>query len=71
MPGTMRKLSWIGPSFLALACGARASRPPELTVYAAASLRDVLHELAAEGLIEVQGRSVAIPSVARLQQYAL
>jgi CRP-like cAMP-binding protein len=31
----------------------------------------ILHELAAEGLIEVQGRSVAIPSVARLQQYAL
>ena len=30
----------------------------------------ILHELAAEGLIEVQGRSVAIPSVARLQQYA-
>jgi CRP-like cAMP-binding protein len=30
----------------------------------------ILHELAAEGLIEVQGRSVAIPSVARLRQYA-
>ena len=31
----------------------------------------ILHELAAEELIEVQGRTVAIPSVARLQQYAL
>lgn len=31
----------------------------------------ILHELAAEGLIEVQGRTVAISSVARLQQYAL
>jgi CRP-like cAMP-binding protein len=31
----------------------------------------ILHELAAEGLIEVQGRNVSIPSVARLQQYAL
>jgi CRP/FNR family transcriptional regulator, dissimilatory nitrate respiration regulator len=31
----------------------------------------ILHELAAEELIEVQGRTVTIPSVARLQQYAL
>ncbi len=31
----------------------------------------ILHELAAEGLIEVRGRKVAIPAVARLQQYAL